>query len=40
LYFGRGLVRNDQLTALAQMLEEDTEARAFASFLVEEKSSL
>lgn len=40
LYFGRGLIRNDQLTALALTLEEDAEARAFASFLVEEKSSL
>jgi hypothetical protein len=40
LYFSRGLIRNDQLMALALTLEEDTEARAFASFLVEEKLSL
>jgi hypothetical protein len=39
LYFSRGLIANDQLTALAQTLEEDNEARAFASFLVEEKAS-
>jgi hypothetical protein len=39
LYFGRGLIVNDQLTALALTLEEDTEARAFASFLVEERAS-
>lgn len=39
LYFGRGLIVSDQLTALALTLEEDNEARAFASFLVEEKAS-
>ena len=39
LYFGRGLIVNDQLTALARTLEEDNEARAFASFLLEEKTS-
>jgi hypothetical protein len=39
LYFGRGLIANDQLTALALTLEDDTEARAFASFLVEERAS-
>ena len=39
LYFSRGLILNDQLTALALTLEEDTEARAFASFLVEERTS-
>jgi len=41
LYFGRGLIENDQLTALALTLEEESEARAFASFLVgQEKASL
>jgi hypothetical protein len=40
LYFGRGLIVNDQLTALARTLEEDNEARAFASFLLEERASL
>jgi hypothetical protein len=39
LYFGRGLIADDQLTALALTLEEEKEARAFASFLVEEWSS-
>ncbi len=39
LHFGRGLVPNDQLTALAQTLEEEGESRAFASFLIEEKAS-
>ena len=34
LYFGQGLVESDQLTALAETLEEDSEARAFASFLI------
>lgn len=33
LYFGRGLIENEQITALAEMLEDDGEARAFASFL-------
>ena len=37
LYFGRGLIADDQLTALAQTLEEDEEARAFASFLSSER---
>ena len=34
LYFGQGLVESDQLRALAETLEEDSEARAFASFLI------
>ena len=37
LYFGRGLIENDQLTALAITLEEENEAHAFASFLTEER---
>jgi hypothetical protein len=37
LYFGKGLIGDDeQLTALASMLEEDSETRAFASFLTQE----
>jgi len=40
LYFSRGLIENDQITALAVTLEEDDEARAFASFLVEKIASL
>ena len=37
VYFGRVFVANDQLTALAEMLEEESEAQAFASFLIKEK---
>jgi len=37
LYFGQGLIASDQLTALAQTLEEEEEARAFASFLTSER---
>lgn len=37
LYFGQGLITNDQLTALAETLEEDEEARAFASFLMSKR---
>ncbi len=40
LYFSRGLIENDQLTALAVTLEENDEARAFASFLIQERASL
>lgn len=36
IYFSGGFIRNDQLTALATMLEEESEARAFASFLTRE----
>jgi hypothetical protein len=36
IYFSGGFIRNDQLTALATMLEEENEARAFASFLSRE----
>lgn len=36
IYFSGGFIKNDQLTALAQTLEEETEARAFASFLTSE----
>jgi hypothetical protein len=38
LYFSRGFIHSDQLTALAATLEEDHEARAFASFLVQESA--
>lgn len=37
LYFGRAFIVNDQLTALAEMLEEESEAEAFASFLINEQ---
>ena len=38
LYFGRGLIENDQLTALALTLEDEDESRSFASFLCLEGS--
>lgn len=33
IYFSGGFIRNDQLSALATMLEDENEARAFASYL-------
>ena len=36
IYFSSGFLKSDQLTALAETLEEETEARAFASFLAGE----
>ena len=36
LYFGRGFFDSEQLNALAATLEEEQEARAFASFLSQE----
>ena len=36
LYFGRGFIESDQLMALAETLEEEDEARAFASLLASE----
>ena len=36
IYFSGGFLKSEQLTALAETLEEETETRAFASFLVEE----
>lgn len=36
IYFGEGFVRNDQLTALATMLEDEKEAQAFASYLTQQ----
>jgi hypothetical protein len=36
LYFGRAFIESDQLIALAETLEEDHEARAFASFLAQD----
>jgi len=33
LYFSRGFIASDQLTALAATLEEENEIREFASFL-------
>jgi hypothetical protein len=39
IYFSGGFVKSDQLTALAETLEEETEARAFASFLLQKSPS-
>jgi hypothetical protein len=39
LYFSGGLIQNDQLTALAETLEEEQETRDFASFLIQERAS-
>ena len=36
LYFSRGFIVNDQITAIAAMLEQDSEAQAFASFLMQD----
>ena len=36
IYFSSGFLKSDQLTALAETLVEETEARAFASFLAGE----
>ncbi|MBI3152670.1 MAG: hypothetical protein HYZ21_11090 [Chloroflexi bacterium] len=36
IYFSGGFVKSDQLIALAETLEEETEARAFAFFLEHE----
>ncbi len=38
IYFSSGFVKSDQLIALARTLEEDSEARAFASFLAGEET--
>jgi hypothetical protein len=39
LYFSQGLIQSDQLTALAETLEEEREMHDFASFLIEERAS-
>ena len=39
IYFGGGFIKNDQLTALANMLEDEKEAQAFASFLTQTEAS-
>jgi hypothetical protein len=33
IYFSGGFIKNDQLTAIATMLEDENEAQAFASYL-------
>lgn len=38
IYFGRGLINSEQLTALAATLEEENELRAFVSFLAQENA--
>ena len=40
IYFSRALIASDQLAALALTLEEDHEARAFASYLLKEGATL
>lgn len=37
IYFSGGFVKSDQLTALAQTLEDDAEMRAFAAYLLQER---
>jgi hypothetical protein len=39
LYFSQGFIGGEQLSALAATLEEDEEARAFASFLVSDRGT-
>ncbi|HNJ15454.1 MAG TPA: hypothetical protein PLN43_17865 [Anaerolineales bacterium] len=39
IYFSGGFFRNNQLDALAEMLENESETRAFASFLNEGSNS-
>lgn len=36
IYFGGGFVKNDQLDALASLLEDENETKAFAAFLSRE----
>ena len=36
IYFSGGFIRNDQLTALAGLLEDESETHEFASYLVNE----
>lgn len=38
IYFSGGFIRSDQLTAIAQLLEDGEEAHAFASFLTHERA--
>lgn len=40
IYFSGGFIRSDQLTALAELLEDEAEANAFASFLIHEGAGL
>jgi len=38
IYFGGGFIKNDQLTALAETLEDELEVHAFANFLVQDEA--
>ena len=38
IYFSGGFIKTKQLTALAETLEDETEVRAFASFLTNEET--
>ena len=39
IYFGGGFIKSDSLAALAGMLEDETETRAFAAFLNQDGAS-
>jgi hypothetical protein len=39
IYFSRSFFKSDQLAALAETLEEETEMHAFASFLMQEAAN-
>ena len=39
IYFSGGFIKNDQLTALATMLEDEKEARTFASFITQSEAN-
>jgi ABC-type Fe3+-hydroxamate transport system substrate-binding protein len=39
IYFSGGFIKNDQLTALATMLEDEKEAQAFASFITQSEAN-
>ena len=39
IYFSGGFIKNDQLTALATMLEDEKEAQAFASFIIQSEAN-
>ena len=40
IYFSGGFIKSEQLTAVAGMLEDDSEALAFASFLTQQRAGL
>lgn len=40
IYFSGGFIKSEQFTAVAEMLEDDSEARAFASFLTQQRAGI